>query len=106
MKVFQILNGFCHWDATTVAPSTEEIYKLYSKDLLFVDAPDYVFPGWGYDDTLSGDERFIQPIPPEGWLYDPETGTFYPEDYEPGEDGELDVWDELAAAYSEGVNEA
>ena len=34
-----------------------------------------MFEGWGY---LNGE--FIKPIPPDGWLYDDRTGTFYPED--------------------------
>jgi hypothetical protein len=40
-----------------------------------VTAPDWVFEGWGYDARKSGDDRFIKPRPPEGWVYDPETGT-------------------------------
>lgn len=40
-----------------------------------IDAPDYVFEGWGYDARKTGDERFIKPRPPEGWAYDPKTGT-------------------------------
>ena len=46
---------------------------------LFVEAPDHVFEGWGYDPEQEGDARFLQPEPPEGWLYDAGTWTFYPE---------------------------
>jgi len=78
MKVFQIVNGICHWDATSVHPTIQSTYGKYSIDTLFVEAPDFVFEGWGYQDG-----NFIQPTPPPGWLYDPNTGTFYPEDSEP-----------------------
>ena len=76
MKIFQIFNGFCHWQ--TPFKSLEET-KGFPKDCIFVEAPDYVFEGWGFDETKTGDERFIKPIPPDGWLYDDDTGTFYKE---------------------------
>ena len=79
MKVFQIVKGFCYCDVTRLYPNAAEAAKHYSPDTLWVDAPDHVFMGWGYDETKEGDERFIQPQAPEGWLYDPETGTFYQE---------------------------
>ena len=75
MKIFQIFNGFCHWQ--TPFKSLEET-KGFPKDCIFVEAPDYVNEQWGFDDTKEGDERFIHPEPPEGWAYDEETGTFYP----------------------------
>lgn len=78
MKVFQIVKGFCYYDAASLYPSAAEAARHYSADTLWVDAPDCVFEGWGYDAAKEGDERFIQPTPPEGWEYDPETGTFYP----------------------------
>ena len=48
----------------------------YPSDIVFVEAPDYVFEGWGYDSTKVGYDRFIQPTPPEGWKYNTETGGF------------------------------
>ena len=105
MKIFQILNGFCHWDATEVLLTVEEAERRFSSDMHFTEAPDYVFEGWGYDDTADGDERFIRPEAPEGWIYDETTGTFYREGEEPGTE-DADVWDELARAYETGVNEA
>lgn len=82
MKKMQILDGFCHYDITTV-------YNQYDlsnvTSIVVVDAPDYVFEGWGYDETQEGDARFIKPTPPGGWLYDDATGTFYPEDSTPPE---------------------
>ena len=77
MKVFQVFQGLCYWDATTQHPAFESTDGLYAPDILFVGAPDYVSEGWGYDETAEGDARFIEPTPPEGWLYDRETGTFY-----------------------------
>lgn len=79
MKIFQIFQGFCHWDATKKHPTLESTIGRYAPDVIFVEAPDNVFEGWGFDETLEGDARFVQPTPPDGWLYDKETGTFYPE---------------------------
>lgn len=75
-KIFQIVNGFCHWQ--TPFRSLDET-KNFPADCIFVEAPDYVNEQWGFDETKEGDERFIRPEAPEGWLYDEETGTFYPE---------------------------
>ena len=80
MKIFQIESGYCYWDATPKFGSLASLEGRFPPSLLFVEAPSYVFEGWGYDETKEGDERFIQPEAPEGFLYDPATGTFYPED--------------------------
>ncbi len=121
MKIMQIYKGFCHWDATPQFASLEETEGRFAPDIIFVEAPDYVFEGWGYDETAVGDARFIKPEPPEGWLYDDKTGTFYQEGEEPPKSleervsdlenkssgGSADaVYDELAAAYEEGVQNA
>lgn len=103
MRFFQILGEVCHWDASDVIASLDEAAERFAPDIVIVEAPDYVREGWGYDASAEGDERFIRPVPPAGWLYDENTGTFYPEDAEPETN---DIWDELAAAYEEGVNEA
>lgn len=76
MKVFQILSGVCYYDATPMHPTLESTLGCYTPDIVFVEAPAYVFEGWGYDETKTGDARFTQPIPPDGWRYDPETGQF------------------------------
>lgn len=86
MKVFQIVSGVCYYEGTKLYSSAEEASKFYTPDIVWVDAPNYVFEGWGYDDTQEGDARFIQPTAPEGWIYDPETGTFYPEGTTPPEE--------------------
>lgn len=79
-KIFQVYEGhmFKHYPEYTSVADTE---GKYAPDILFVEAPDYVFESWGYDETAQGDERFIKPIPPDGFLYDEETGTFYPVEY-------------------------
>ena len=77
MKIFQIVNNICYYDATPVHPTLESTVDRYTPDVLFVEATDIVREGWGYDPTETGDARFIRPTPPEGWQYDDETGTFY-----------------------------
>lgn len=74
MKVFQIEANVCYWDATRQFPTVESTVGYFPPNLLFVEAPDYVFEGWGYMDG-----EFIKPEVPEGWLYDEDTGTFYRE---------------------------
>ncbi len=107
MKIFQILGGFCHWDASNVVSSLDEAAERFAPDIVFVEAPDNVREGWGFDDSLDGDARFLRPVPPEGWEYDDDTGTFYDPNAVPeAPAGGSDIWDELAAAYREGVDEA
>lgn len=76
MKIFQIVSNVCYWDATAVHPTLADTVGKYPSDIVFVEAPDYVFEGWGYDSTKVGYDRFIQPTPPEGWKYNTETGGF------------------------------
>lgn len=90
MKVFQIVDGFCHYNATPLYPNAEEAAKHYAPNTVWVDAPDYVFESWGYDETAEGDARFIKPTPPDGWEYDDATGTFYPLNPKPPEPTEED----------------
>lgn len=109
MKIFQILDGICYYDATPVHPTLADTVGKYPPSVIFAEAPDYVFEHWGYDETKTGDERFIKPTPPEGWYYDDETGTFKllnPPEPEPTPDTAASVLAEATAAYEEGVNEA
>lgn len=76
-KVFQIFGSMCHWNATHIYPNIQSTEGLYAPNIEFVEAPDYVHEGWGYDEAQEGDDRFIEPTPPAGWLYDRTTGTFY-----------------------------
>ena len=73
-KVFQIEANICYWDATRQFPTLESTIGYFPPELEFVEAPDYVFEGWGY-----ADGQFIKPTAPEGWLYHDATGTFYQE---------------------------
>lgn len=77
MKIFLTVDGFCHKDYTREYKSAKEAAKFFDKTVTFVEAPDFVFEGWGYDETVSGDDRFLKPTPPEGFDYDDATGTFY-----------------------------
>lgn len=90
MKIFQVLNGICHWDATKKHPSIKDTEGKYSPEIIFVEAPDFVFEGWGYDEAAQGDDRFIKPSLPQPeswtdmatgkiyhWEYDETVGTFY-----------------------------
>lgn len=84
MKIFQIFNShgddllFCHYDLTRQFPTLESTAGKFAPNIIIVEAPDYVFEGWGFDKSTEGGERFIKPTAPEGWAYDEATGTFYP----------------------------
>lgn len=76
MKVFQVNHGFCFKDYTYMYKTSEAASQNFAPNIEFVEAPDYVFEGWGYNPDATGDSRFIKPIAPEGWIYNEETGTF------------------------------
>lgn len=61
-KIFQIENGKCHWDASSVVETVYLATQRFSPACLFVEAPGYVQEGWIYDPTKKGNERFIKPI--------------------------------------------
>lgn len=71
-KVFQIVDNIVHHQLTN--HTLEQAIETFPPDLIFVEAPNYVFEGWGY---LQGE--FIKPVAPEGFVYDDTTGTFYKE---------------------------
>lgn len=77
MKIFQIVDGICKW--LTPFTSMTQIYEKYPSSLLFVEAPDWVGENYIYDAEKSGDERFIMPDAPEGFIYDDETGELVEE---------------------------
>lgn len=109
MKIMQILNGMCHYDVTPIHPTLADTVGKYAPNIVFVEAPDFVFENWGYDETKTGDERFIKPTPPEGWYYDDETGSFKPinpPETDPEPETVQSVLADATAAYEEGVNEA
>lgn len=80
MKIVQIEEGFVHWDATSAVPSLEWAKSHYASNIIFVEAPDYVFEGWIFDNSKEGEDRFIKPTPPDGWLYNENNGSFYKKD--------------------------
>lgn len=82
MKIFQIVDNFVHYDMTHLYSSVAVARSKYPPTVQIVEAPDYVFEGWGYDPNESGNDRFIKPTPPDGWAYDEKTGTFYDPDFE------------------------
>lgn len=77
MKIFQIVNNICHYDATQIHPTLASTVGKYPNNITFVETPDYVFEGWGYDSGRMDESRFVRPTPPDGWDYDDTTGTFY-----------------------------
>lgn len=83
MKIMQIREKICYWDATAQFPTLGDTKGKFDDTIIFVEAPDHVFEGWGYDETQEGDSRFVKPTPPDGWLYDDATGTFYQEGFLP-----------------------
>ena len=82
MKIFQIVDNFVHYDMTHLYSSVEVARSKYPSTVQIVEAPDYVFEGWGFNPNEIGDNRFIKPTAPEGWEYDDATGTFYDPNFE------------------------
>lgn len=76
MKIVQIENGFVHWDATRDVPDLDWAASHYAPNIVFVEAPDYVFEGWVFDENAEGDARFVKPDAPDGWTYNENNGTF------------------------------
>ena len=85
MKLFIVIGNAVALD---VSPGTPHVGTVPPDNGFMVTAPDYVFEGWGYDARREGDARFLRPMPPEGWKYDAESGTFYR-----AEDGSEDARD-------------
>ncbi len=104
MKVFQIENDICYWDATQQFPTKQSTVGYFPPSVVFVEAPDYVMEGWGYKNN-----QFIKPDYLEGWTYDESTGEWYnpnPEHIEPMPEPDTNdaTWAEMAQAIREGVN--
>lgn len=77
MKTMQIVKGQVYCDLTRKFPSAKDAEGKFASNIVIVDAPDWVFPGWGYDSSQTGDARFIMPTVQEGMRYDKATGTVY-----------------------------
>lgn len=78
MKIVSIHKGKVH----TIYPDLESVdaaYQKYSKSIRFVEAPDWVHSGFGFDETKTSDERFVKPLLSEGWEYDEDGNPYNPE---------------------------
>lgn len=74
-KVFQIVEERCHWH--TPFATAEEARAIYPPDCEFVEAPDWVQEQWDFDRSKEGDDRFVHPEPPEGWIWDDNDHCLY-----------------------------
>ena len=79
MKVFEIVNGVCFKEYPEYS-SASEASKNYAPNIQFVDAPDNVWTGYGFDPTKAGDSRFIRPELSDGWVYDENGNPWNPEE--------------------------
>ncbi len=80
MKVFDILDNRCHHEYPEYQ-SIEDTVGKFASNIVFVEAPDWVWEGYGYDATKTGDARFIRPELPEGWEYDENNNPWNPESF-------------------------
>ena len=78
MKIVEIVDGRVHREYPELN-SLDEAYRTYARTLMFVEAPDTVFPGYGFDSTKKGDERFIRPKLEDGWEYNESGYPWNPE---------------------------
>lgn len=77
MKLFDVVDNEIHAEYTGMYENAEEASKHYAPNIVFVDAPNWVFPGFGFDPSRSGDDRFIEPTSDSpGWVYYG-NGTFW-----------------------------
>lgn len=75
MKLFLIINGQVHEDISELFDSIEEAKASYGIDEYQFDyAPNYVIPGWTYDNG-----QWIEPTM-TGYAYDRADGCFYSHD--------------------------
>ena len=100
MKVVQIFNKLVHsefnkWGSIAEIPEGTFPQKLIDE---LVEAPDYVFIGWGYNNG-----EFIKPTPPKDFAYDDNTGTFYPVGAEPLKRIQLQNYPKLTKAVDNNI---
>lgn len=75
LKVAEILDGRIHHIYPEYR-SVDEAYKFFSKELIFIEIPDYVGELWGYNPHAEGDDRFVKPELDEGWYWDENGNPF------------------------------
>ena len=80
MKVFEIVNGVCFREYPEYA-NASEASKFFAPNIQFVDAPDDVWEGFGFDGSKKGDSRFIRPELSDGWVYDENGNPWNPEEH-------------------------
>ena len=84
MKVVEIVNKRVHreyWEYQTA----EEAQKHFAQNIHFENAPDWVWEGYGFDASKTGDDRFIRPALSEGWVYNEDGLPWNPEYARTGE---------------------
>lgn len=79
-KVFDVIDNRLHHYYPEYA-SVEETIGLYADNIVFVEAPDWCYEGYGYFPEAEGDDRFIRPALPEGMVYDQNGNPTDPESY-------------------------
>ena len=84
MKVVEIVKNRVHKEYPEYSDA-REARSHFSPNIHFEDAPDYVWPGFGFDSSKMGDERFIRPLLNEGWEYDEEGFPWNPEEHRSAE---------------------
>ena len=102
MKLFQIDGKYVGYEYTGKYGSLSEARKHYASNIRIEEAPDFVFPGWGFDDSKEGDARYIQPVPGDGQAYNPDTGEIWdPEEFRMSERKRLhsETTDDTMEAY-------
>lgn len=77
MKLFQIKDGMVYYEMTDLYVDLADARRHYSPKIQIEEAPDRVFPGWSFDASKQGDDRFIQPTTAEGQAYNPDTGEIW-----------------------------
>jgi len=80
VKVFDILDNRLHHYYPEYA-SIEDTIGKFADNIVFVEAPDWCFEGYGFYPEGEGDARFIKPELPEGWVYDMNGNPSLPESF-------------------------
>lgn len=65
--------------------SIEDTIDKFASNIVFVEAPDWCYEGYGYLPDAEGDDRFIKPMLPDGWVYDMNGNPTLPESFRKAE---------------------
>lgn len=91
MKVCDILGGRIHHLYPEYESAEKARARIYP-GIDFLDIPDWVGEGWGYNPQAEGDERFIAPKLQEGWYWDENGNPWNAEVSRRAERDELIKW--------------